>query len=136
MVELLEEEIDHRARGLGAKTLAPMLDAEPIAEFRRALVVPVDADDADRPVIVLDQEGGVALGGGHRAHEFDSVILAIGMRQAAEFLRNAAIIGEMRNRFYVRERRLAQGQPFGLEDARSRLAQGRCRNILQHVGLL
>jgi hypothetical protein len=58
------------------------------------------------------------------------------MRQAAEFLRNPAIIGEMRNRFYVRERRLAQGQPFGLEDARSRFAQGRCRNILQHVGLL
>ena len=34
-VEFLEEEIDHRARGFGAKTLAPMLDAEPIAEFRR-----------------------------------------------------------------------------------------------------
>src|SRR5262249_6033594 len=37
--------------------------------------------------------------------------------------------------FYVRERRAAQGQPFGLEDARPRLVQSRGRDILQHVGL-
>src|SRR5438128_2089857 len=34
-IELLEEEVDHRACGLGSKALAPMLDAEPVAEFRR-----------------------------------------------------------------------------------------------------
>ena len=43
-VELLEGEIDHRARGLGAETLAPILDAEPVAEFRRVRLAPVDAD--------------------------------------------------------------------------------------------
>ena len=39
------------------------------------------------------------------------------MRQAAGVFRNAAIVGETRNCFYVRERRPAQRQPFGLEDA-------------------
>ena len=74
--------------------------------------------------------------GGRRAHEFDRVVLQIGMRQAAGIFRNAAIVGEMRNRFYVRERRPAQRQPFGLEDAATRLAQRRGRDVLQHVGLL
>ena len=74
-VEFLEEEIDHRARGFGAKTLAPMLDAEPIAEFRRIRLAPVDAGHADRGMIVLDQEHASAAVGGHRAHEFDGVIL-------------------------------------------------------------
>src|SRR6267378_5195 len=32
-IELLEGEINHRARRFSAKTLAPMLDAEPVAEF-------------------------------------------------------------------------------------------------------
>src|SRR5215211_3180738 len=59
-VELLEIEIDRGARGLGAKALAPMLDAQPVAEFRRLRLLPVDADHADRCVIVLDQEHGLA----------------------------------------------------------------------------
>src|ERR1017187_7272298 len=58
------------------------------------------------------------------------------MRQAAGILRDAAVIGEPRDRFYVRERRPAQHQPFGLEDAATGLAQCRGRDILQHVGLL
>src|ERR1019366_3167578 len=58
------------------------------------------------------------------------------MRQAAGILRNAAVIGEPGDRFYVRERRPAQHQPFGLEDAATGLAQCRGRDILQHVGLL
>src|SRR6266550_5647387 len=60
------------------------------------------------------------------------------VRQAAGVFRNAAIVGEMRNRFYVRERRPAQRQPFGLEDAATCLAQRRGwdRDVLQHVGLL
>src|SRR6202035_3523793 len=60
------------------------------------------------------------------------------MREAAGILRNAAVIGEMRNCFYVRERRPAQRQPFGLEDAATDLApcRGGGRDILQHVGLL
>src|SRR4249919_3796345 len=40
-IEFLEEEIDHRARGFSAEPLAPMLDAEPIAELRRVLLAPV-----------------------------------------------------------------------------------------------
>src|SRR5712672_826516 len=40
-IEFLEEEIDHRARGFGAKTLAPMRDAEPVAEFRRVRLAAV-----------------------------------------------------------------------------------------------
>ena len=35
VVERFEEMIDHRARGFGAEALAPMLDAKPVAEFRR-----------------------------------------------------------------------------------------------------
>src|SRR4029079_10101262 len=58
------------------------------------------------------------------------------MRQAAGVFRNAAILGQMRNRFHVRERRPAQREPFGLEDARTGLAQRLKREILQHVGLL
>src|SRR5262245_17490067 len=34
-VKLLEEIVDRRARGLGAKTLAPMIDAKPVAELWR-----------------------------------------------------------------------------------------------------
>ena len=60
MRKLLEEIIDHGARGLGAKTLAPMLDAEPVAEFRRFRLELADADHADRRVVVLDQEHGFA----------------------------------------------------------------------------
>src|SRR5260370_26575112 len=124
-IEFLEKEIDHGACGLGAKALAPILDAEPVAEFRRIRVAAVDADHADRRMIVFDQEYRLAPIPGGRAHEFDGVVLGIGMRQAAGVFRNAAIIRETRNRFYVRERRPAQRQPFGLEDAGSRLAQGR-----------
>src|SRR3954470_8234750 len=58
------------------------------------------------------------------------------MRQAAGIFRNAAVVGETRDRLYVRECRPAQPQPFGLEDAATRLAQCRSRDILQHVGLL
>src|SRR5689334_3092628 len=57
------------------------------------------------------------------------------MRQTAGIFRNAAVVGEARNCLYVRERRAAQGQPFGLEDARIGLAQTQSRNVLQHVGL-
>src|SRR5205814_7490 len=46
-IEFLEEEIDHRARGFGAETLAPMRDAEPVAEFRRLRRAAIDADHAD-----------------------------------------------------------------------------------------
>src|SRR5260221_13760316 len=33
-IEFLEREVDHRARRLGAKTLTPLLEAEPVTEFR------------------------------------------------------------------------------------------------------
>src|SRR5206468_7795772 len=58
--KLLEKQIDHCARGLGAKAPAPMLDAEPVAEFRRLRLEPADADHADRRMVVLDQERGFA----------------------------------------------------------------------------
>src|SRR5882724_11660174 len=135
-IELLEGEIDHRARRLSGKTPAPMLDAQPVAEFRRVWMTPVDADHADRHKIVLDQEHRFALVIRYRAHELDRMVLRIGMRQAAGVFRNAAVVGKMRDRFYVRERRPAQHQPFGLEDAATRLTQCRGRDILQHVGLL
>src|ERR1700682_6570286 len=54
-IEFLEGEIDCRPRRFGAKTLAPMLEAEPVAEFRRVRLAPVDADDAAWRVIVFDQ---------------------------------------------------------------------------------
>ncbi len=74
-IELLEGEIDHRARRFGAKTLAPMLDAEPVAEFRRVGLAPVDTDHADRRVIVLDQEHGLAIVVRDRADELDGMVL-------------------------------------------------------------
>src|ERR1700687_6107126 len=58
------------------------------------------------------------------------------MRQAAGIFRDATIVRETRDRFYVRERRPAQRQPFGLEDAGTGLVQCRGWDILQHVGLL
>ena len=72
---------------------------------------------------VFDQERDIAPVVGDGAHEFDGMLLGIGMRHAAGIFRNAAVVGETRDRFYVRERRPAQGQPFGLEDAARRLAQ-------------
>jgi len=50
------------------------------------------------------------------------------------FFRNAAVVGKVRDRFYVRERRPAQHQPFGLEDAATRLAQCRGRDICSMSG--
>src|SRR6202040_1015864 len=44
------------ARRFGGKPLAPILDAKPVAEFRRVRLAPVDADHADRRVIVFNQE--------------------------------------------------------------------------------
>src|SRR5260370_39057588 len=82
-IEFLEGEIDHRACRFGAKTLAPMLDAEPEAEFRRIRLTPVDTDHADRRKIAFDQEHGLAFVVRHRAHELYGVVLRIGMRPAA-----------------------------------------------------
>src|SRR5258707_2581970 len=56
------------------------------------------------------------------------------MRQAASISRDPTIVSETRDRFYVRERRPAQHQPFGLEDEATRLVQCRGWDILQHVG--
>src|SRR5260370_21725140 len=39
-IEFLEGEIDYRTRRLGAKPLAPILDAHPVAEFRRVRLAP------------------------------------------------------------------------------------------------
>src|ERR1700737_2241914 len=38
--EFFEGEIDHRARRLGGEALAPAIDAEPVAEFRRVRLAP------------------------------------------------------------------------------------------------
>src|ERR1700742_5160351 len=54
------------------------------------------------------------------------------MRETTGIFGNAPVVGEPRNCFYVRERRPTQRQPFGLEDARTGLAQGGGRDILQH----
>src|SRR5262245_52948359 len=131
-VELLEVIVDRRAGGLGAKALAPVVDAKPVAELRRVALDHVDADHADWLEIALDQECELARLGGSETDELDGMILRIGMRKPARILGDAAVIGETRNCFYVRERRPAQAQPFGLEDARTRLAQGRGQKFLQH----
>src|SRR3954462_253439 len=73
-IELLEEEINRRARSLSTKTLAPMLDAQPIAELRCVRLAPVDADHAKRRMVAFDQEHGVMAIAGQGAHEFDGVI--------------------------------------------------------------
>src|SRR4051812_38742479 len=73
-IEFLEGEIDHRSRRFGAKTLAPILDAQPVAEFRRGRFAPVDADHADRHKVVFDQEygfGTIVRGG---ADELDRMV--------------------------------------------------------------
>src|SRR3954463_1546350 len=50
-VEFVEREVDHRARGFGAVTLAPVSKAQPITEFRRLRLAPVDPGHADRRTI-------------------------------------------------------------------------------------
>src|SRR6266404_2127166 len=73
-IEFLEGEIDHRPRRLGAKPLAPILDAQPVAEFRRVRLAPVDTDHADRDKIAFDQEHGfgTVIRGG--ADELDRMV--------------------------------------------------------------
>ncbi len=116
-IEFLEEEVDHRARGFGGEALAPMLDAEPVAEFGASGLVRSMPTMPTGEWFVLDQEHGLAAARGGGADEFDRVVLRIGMRQAAGVFRDTAVVGEMRDGFYVRERRPAQRQPFGVEDA-------------------
>src|SRR6185437_12051379 len=72
--EFLEGKIDHRARGFGAEALAPVLDTKPVAELRSFRLAPVDADDADRGVIVFDQEHGFALPVRDRADKLNAVV--------------------------------------------------------------
>jgi hypothetical protein len=112
-----------------------MLDAEPVAELGIVGLRTVDPDHADRSAVVLDQEHGLAadLGGG--ADEFDGVVLRIGMRQAAGIFRDTAVVGEVGDGPDIGKCRAPQGQPFGGDDARSRLPQGGARKILQHVRL-
>src|SRR5215212_1514704 len=100
-IEFLKSEIDRRARGFSAKPLAPMRDPEPIAELRRVRLAPVDSDYADRRTIGFNQEHGVAAVARGCAHEFDRMVLGVGMRQATGIYCDPAIVGEARNRFYV-----------------------------------
>ena len=59
--ELGEGEIDHGAHGFGAIALAPVFDAEPVADIRRGLVLHGDAAGADRHAVAhRDQEGDLA----------------------------------------------------------------------------
>jgi hypothetical protein len=101
-------------------------------------MAPVDADHAYGCGLAFDQESGVAGLIRRGTDERDRVFLEVGMRQPAQVDGNAMIVGKARNRFYVRERRPAQHQPLGLEDEGSRFMQcgRRCRDVLQHVGLL
>src|SRR5260370_42457271 len=55
-IEFLEGEIDHRPRRFGGKTLAPMLDAEPVAEFRCVRLAPVYAHAPELLLLVFDHE--------------------------------------------------------------------------------
>src|SRR5262245_48598154 len=130
--KLLKEIVDRRARSLSAKAPAPMLDTKPVAELRCIGLMHDEADHADWHKILLDQERKLARFGRDVAHELDGMLLRIGMRQATRILGDAAVVGETGNRFYVRERRPAQAQPFGLEDARTRLAQRWVQKFLQH----
>src|SRR5690349_6023258 len=45
--KLLEEIVDHRARSFSAETLAPMFDAQPVAELGRFVAGHVEADHAE-----------------------------------------------------------------------------------------
>src|SRR3981189_2826944 len=47
-IEFREGETDPPPRRFGPNPLAPIPDAEPVAEFRRLRLAPVDADAADR----------------------------------------------------------------------------------------
>ncbi|MEY9822677.1 hypothetical protein ABIF75_006323 [Bradyrhizobium japonicum] len=112
-----------------------MLDAEPVAELGIVGRGAVDADHADRPGVVLDQEHGLAAERGGGADEFDGVILRIGVRKATGVFRDTAVVGEVGDGPDVGESRAPQRQPLGGDDARSRLPQGHAREILQHVRL-
>ena len=86
--------------------------------------------------MVLLIEHGLAAVGGRRAHEFDRVVLQIGVWQAAGIFRNAAIVGEMRNRFYVAS---VGRRNVSRSVSRTQLLASRSAgvgDVLQHVGLL
>ena len=100
LIELLEEIVDRGARGLGAETLAPMLEAEPVAELGGVRPAPVQAHTADRHEIMFDQEHQLAPGGGDVAHEGDGVFLRIGMRETTGVFRDAPVIGVSIGAFY------------------------------------
>ena len=62
MLEFGEGEIDQRAHGLGAEAPIPELDAEPIADLGRGIVIACDAAGADRHAVAgRDQKGDLAL---------------------------------------------------------------------------
>jgi hypothetical protein len=111
----LEGVVDDRAHRLGGKTVAPELDPQPaiLLGVRFAGFKP---GDTDRHAVVRDQEACTACATDVRDHQRFGIAQRERVRQPAGILGDAGVVGEARNRFYVRERRATQGQPLGLED--------------------
>ena len=107
--------IDHRAHGLGGVAVAPIRNAEPIADLGGALAR-LDAADADRLAAERDDERSFACRPVDRRNESLGILGAIGMRNARGILRDAAVVGETHNSFDVAATRRAQYQPLGFEN--------------------
>src|SRR6185437_6847606 len=120
MGEVGEGKVDHGMQRFGGVALIPERHAEPVAQLRRIIVMEHDPARTDDGLVAQrDQERCLAIFV-RAADEFLGVRYLVGIRNARGVLRDAAIVGERRNRFSVLEACCAQGKPLGLEDGDTR----------------
>src|SRR5581483_578833 len=131
--EVGEGVVDHRAHRLGGVALAPMLDAEPVADLWRMPVDLREAAGADHRLVPLpgerDEEDGL-VGGSHRGDEVLGIGEPVRMRNACRVLGDAAVVRQRGYDFSVPKARRAQHEPRGLEDGDTPLAKRSCRYFL------
>jgi hypothetical protein len=117
-----EEGVEHRARGLRGVTMAPMRDAEPVAQARRAVPrIRPDADHADeavRPGAGRDRHREAGAFGVLAAGPQDEIIHGGGrqrMRDARRHLRDRFLPGQTQYGLGVGLPGPAQPEPAGFE---------------------
>src|SRR4029079_1827901 len=137
-VEVGEGVVDDRTHGLGGVALAPVFDAEPIADLWRVAVDLREAASADQHAIAQGNEKYRLVVEIGRGDEVLGVRHAVRMRNACRVLGDAAVVRQHCDRFSVPKPRRTQNQPLGLEDGNTSLAKRIRRYFLQchDTGLL
>ena len=118
--------IDHRAHRFGGEAAAPVARSEPMSDFGRVFQR-IDAASANHDVVMHDQEIGFALALVRARDEMLGVGNALGKGNAGGILRDAAIVGENRNRLHVLVTRRARHEPPSLKDGDGNTAFSPCR---------